>query len=263
MAGDYDLKIFGERNTSTNALSRIVQANSRSCLAPSVVAEIDPVLRRRLETLYRLGRLAPFRGLAYRLREAIIDRSFRKAPDLYAWKHAATRFEDVGVFAGLSVLVTVRHPASWVLSLFKNPYQLPPGRPGFLDGFLDCELTTVGRERLGGRALRPLDLYAEKLRAYLDFFEQLDRAGIPWRVVPFETLVMDQPRGFAAIRDLLTDPTEDFEPLRSSTKSSDKSLATYQAYYGDELWRDELGPTYDRIRKEFPETLAAEFGYTL
>jgi hypothetical protein len=263
MAGDYDVKIFGERNTSTNALDRIIRANSGSVPAPSVAVAIDPSIQWKIKACNLLHRLEPARSLAHRLREDAIDRVFRTAPDRFAWKHTATRFRTVEDFEGLAVLVTVRNPASWVQSLYRNPYHIPGQRPASLDAFLDSSLPTVGRERLEGKLYRPLDLYEEKLRSYLAFFGQLERAGIPWRLVHFETLVTDQPAGFAAIRDLLRAPADHFEPLQSSTKSQRKSLEDYREYYSTERWRDEMGAAYDRVRRDFPEALADEVGYRL
>ena len=263
MAGDYDVKIFGERNTATNALKAIIQANSASVPAPSVAGAIDPSILWKIKATNLLSRLPPAQNLAHRIREAAVDRVFRNAPEPWAWKHAATCFDSVHSFEGMTVLVTVRNPASWVQSLHKNPYHIHPAPPASLEAFLDHRWPTVGRERLAGMSYRPLNLYAEKLRAYLGFFDQLDHAGIPWRIVPFETLIMDQTHSFSMIQDILKAPASEFQELESSTKSRKKSLASYQEYYGKERWRDEIGSLYDRIRRDFPETLAGEFGYRL
>ena len=49
------VKIFGERNTATNALRQLIQMNSQSKLSPGTLGELYPV---RAEVLRRLRRMA-------------------------------------------------------------------------------------------------------------------------------------------------------------------------------------------------------------
>jgi hypothetical protein len=48
------------------------------------------------------------------LSEAYIDFLFRRAPDVHAWKHAATVFDAPDDFAAAHVIFCVRDPASWL-----------------------------------------------------------------------------------------------------------------------------------------------------
>lgn len=259
----HDVKIFGERNTATNALKQIIETNSGSRCAPSVVSEVDPRIKTRNRRYKRLAQVPGLRGLSNRLREADIDRVFQRASALESWKHAATNFGSVEAFAGVSVIVTVRNPASWLQSLCKNPYHVYGTPPAGLEAFIDHRWRPVARERLEARSYDPLELYAAKLTCYRAFFGRLDAAGIPWRLVPFEEIVTDQEASFARIRDLLRTPADRFTPLESSTKSKEKSRDYYQDYYGNERWRAEMGPVYDQVRTRFSGDLAADFGYRL
>lgn len=267
-AGGGDVRIFGERNTATNALAQIVVRNSASRCVPSVAEEIAPRIRWPIMACNQLERLPGATGLAHRLREGAIDRIFRTAPDRHAWKHAATRFGDAGEFRGLSVFLTVRNPASWLLSFYKNPYHVEGGRLGSLAHFARREIAVVERERLGPVRLRPLDLYEAKLRSYLKFRDQLEEEGIPCSILKFEDLVTDQPGVFDAILSYLRDPVPNFTPLQTSAKtrsarSRSKSLEHYRDYYGNERWRAEMGAVYDLVRQQFSASLAEAFGYRL
>jgi hypothetical protein len=145
----YDFKIFGERNTSTNALKQIIESNSFSRCCPSTSKELDPDLARRLGRLQNRSRAAV---------EAEIDRVFARNTDRESWKHCATNFENAGSFADLQIFFLVRHPASWLLSLFRNPYHILGKRPDRLADFLEYPWKTVGRERLGQATFTPLSL---------------------------------------------------------------------------------------------------------
>lgn len=268
MAFDANIKIFGERNTATNALAQIVARNSASRCVPSTAEEIDPRMRLYIMACNQLERFLGATGPAYQLREGAIDRVFRIVPDRYAWKHAATRFDGVGAFRGLSVFLTVRNPASWLLSFHKNPYHVEGGRQGSLADFALREIAVVERERLGPVRLRPLDLYEAKLRSYLEFRDQLEKEGIPCRILKFEDIVTDQPGVFDAIRRYLRDPVPFFTPLQMSAKtrsirSRSKSLEHYRDYYGNERWRAEMGAVYDLVQQQFSAPLAEAFGYRL
>ena len=45
------VKIFGERNTATNALKALIETNSEATALPGVSSEIDPAIVERLRLL--------------------------------------------------------------------------------------------------------------------------------------------------------------------------------------------------------------------
>lgn len=253
------VKIFGERNTGTNALKRIIEQNSAARCLPANAIDLAPAASRRA-----------WKSFTNRTRERRFDAVFAGRSPLESWKHCATDFSDASVFAGVLVLFTVRHPASWVLSFFKRPYHQLGWRPyhqlGWrgrnLEEFIRTPWKTVEREYLDCATLRPLQLYQRKLESYLGLGDRLERLGIPYRFVRFEDLVLHQGEVFAGIAPSLLHPTRNFRELTESTKDKSKTLEDYQRYYGEEKWRHETREFYDLINGDIDWSYFRDFGYT-
>jgi len=196
-----------------------------------------------------------------RFQEKIDDWIFANSSSLHSWKHCATNFDNIEMFSGILVLFTVRHPASWVLSLFRRPYHQLGGRSKDLSTFIERRWKTVERERLGGQTLRPLELYQCKLESYRQFSSKLNVNNIPYHFVRFEDLVLDQKRVFDAVKSYLDNPTNQFVELRESTKEPGKTLEDYRSYYGEERWRDSLGGLEHRINEQIDWSALKEFRY--
>lgn len=264
------VKVFGERNTGTNVLSQLVEANSSSKCLPGTEPEIDPRGWQRAQAPWIIGT---------RMKEWCFDRIFAGQDPLHAWKHCATNFEDVGIFAGVLVLITVRHPASWLISLFRNPYQCLRPVPPTLAEFLDFPWETNRRERLRRRVFTPLELYEAKIDSYRNFTDRLAELGVEHRYVRFEDLVVEQERTFGTIADGLLMPRQDFQPVQSSTKDkglfrkaaqrqalasdthASRDLDYYRRYYGEERWRERLVGLEQEINRRVDWSRLQAFGY--
>jgi hypothetical protein len=74
------IKIFGERNTGTNALQKILEENSLSKCFPSNPEDLVPNYRRRYRK-WRLLRILTFRDRNWfdRKRELEVDRIFSRS----------------------------------------------------------------------------------------------------------------------------------------------------------------------------------------
>jgi hypothetical protein len=247
------IKVFGERNTSTNALERIIRLNSKSLVHPGTVSELDRSSFQRMRIMKREGASAESI-------EAFIDSVFLDRPPIQQWKHAATRFDQVDDFVGTHVIFTVRHPLSWMLSLYKNPYHALMSLPDSLHGFMKCAWKTVERERLGGSPFTPLALYREKLDSYLSLTAAFDRENITYTILKFEDLITNQSGCFDKIRPYLDDPSKTFEALTQSTKTKEKDLEYYIDYYGHERWKDEV-PEPVLSEFDFAGEILTRFGY--
>lgn len=246
------VKIFGERNTGTNALKQLIETNSSSTCLAGREHELSPFL----------ARVATSRFTGKRTEEAIYEFVFRGRPPLHAWKHSATNFEDAADFRGALVLFTVRHPASWLLSLFRNPYHHVGAMPDELADFLQSDWKTVRRERLGTKSFRPLELYGVKLRLNLDFASRLAAVGVPSQFIRHEDLVLRQEAVFRTIAGHLTDAREDMLPLSSTTKRSERSVEEIQAYYAEERWRVPLKGLEEEINGQVDWKQVEQFGYS-
>lgn len=240
MATMFDIKIFGERNTGTHALRELIETNSASRCAPSVAREVDDRVAGRLKRLKMLRWVGASDDKILGKREEVLDAAFENVDALHSWKHCATNFETLSPLENVTVLFLVRHPASWLLSLFKNPYHLLPPPDGTLAEFISQKRRTVARERLGEASLRPLEIYNLKIASYLKLRGELEAGGITSRVIRFEDNIINQPGVFEDIRNTLVDPAEIFSPVVRSTKSSGKTLEEYADYYRREAWRSQL-----------------------
>lgn len=249
------IKIFGERNTATNAVKAMIEANSASRLAPSVVGEVAPEWTGRL-------RIAAKLKLPDRYREAMVDRAFSGRGPLETWKHAVTFFDGVEAFSDCHVVFCVRHPASWALGLFRRPYHIPGPKAASLSEFLDKRWKTRGRERLSRREVSATELYNVKMAGFADLQERLAASGLGYSVVRQEDFAIDQEAVFVRLAPHLTQPAAAFHTLDASTKDKRKSRAYYEDYYGNQRWKDEIDPaSSERLREEIDWGAVENLGY--
>lgn len=246
------VKIFGERNTGTHALADLIESNSASRCLPSVAKDVEPDSARSIAS----------RFIGNRRREARIDAIFARHGPLMSWKHRATNFADASAFAGVLVLFTVRHPASWLLSLWKHPYHALDRLPRDIGAFIDFQWRTVERDALGRATFNPLELYQAKMNAAQAFADRLEAADIGHRFVRFEDLVLRQEAVFRDIAPGLVDPSPRFSAVRKSTKDPRKDLDYYARYYGEEQWRAELAGLENHINEQVDWSALKPFGYS-
>jgi len=223
------VKIFGERNTGTNALSRIIEGNSDARCLPATSGDLNPLFGWIGNTAWLPGK---------RTRELLLDSVFERKGPLCAWKHCATNFANAAPFDGVLVLFTVRHPASWLVSLFNQPYQRLERTPSTLADFLNSKWETAGRERLGRATFRPLELLQVKLDSYFSFAEKLVERGIAHHFPRFEDVVLNQQAIYSSIAPDLENARTNFHELQTSTKDRSKTRDDYRDYYGNERWRE-------------------------
>ena len=227
------IKIFGERSTSTNALKLLIERNSSTKVVPSVAEDIDPYFRIKMALMKRLPK-GEF------LQERYIDSVFRRAPIRYAWKHTATTFESVEGFSDCLILFNIRHPASWLLALHRRPHHALRAVPKSFEDFLATPWKTLQRERLGGEDFTPVEIYNKKIQSYLQFARLLDAKSLGHSFQRFEDFAIDQISVFEQLKQNLMSASESPQIIRSSTKDKSKDVEYYREYYGEEKWRREL-----------------------
>jgi len=245
------VKIFGERNTGTNALKELIERNSKSVCVPGTETELHPLFGRIVNS----GFLRPAAS------ETVRDLIYADRSPPYAWKHCATNFDDVSKFEGMSVLLAVRHPASWLLSLFRHPYHHSGPPVSELATFMKRPWKTARRERLGGKFLLPLELYRAKLDCNLEFVRRLSAAGIENQFVRHEDLILDQLVLFRNMSEHLKEPRRDLQPLDSATKHSGRTVEEIRAYYRNEEWRAPLEELKAEINRAIDWDQVRRFGY--
>ena len=234
------VKIFGERNTGTNALSQFIAQNSESPLFPGTFSQLpnaDP------SVLKQKGRGET---------EHLIDRAFSHQPAPFQWKHCATNFtdEDLAQFNSCTTLVLLRNPISWCLALWKNPYNNLIEMPQSFDEFVNVKWKTVGRERLDSKVMSPPDLINLKMSYYKEFVSGGQKNGLLMKVLRLENLVCSPMSVWMKIKADLSNPEENPALVESITRDPSKNLQYYQAYYSEEKWKSEISEnTYNLLEK--------------
>ena len=245
------VKIFGERNCGTNALKNLIEDNSGSSILPTTEFDIDADAASRAWAIENRREF-----------ERALDAIYADVPVLSSWKHCAANFLDPSAFSGSLVLFCVRHPASWLVSLYRNPYHILTEKPATLAEFIDYQWETGARERLGGRTFRPLELYHEKLASYVGFATRLREGGIASRFVRQEDLLLRPKQIFRSLAPQLSDPRKRVRLRLTSTKRSWMPVVFVRRYYAREAWREELRGLESRVNADVDWGLAGEFGYS-
>lgn len=249
------VKIFGERNTGTNALLQLLKNNSESEFHPGTMAELSCFTARKMTVLQSLG-------LRSEKKEQMIDKVFEGRPLLQRWKHSATNvtLEELQPIGDTAFIFTVRSPLSWLVGLYKRPYHMLVEKPQSLSSFASTNWVPVKRENLALSFYRPLDLLEEKWRSYVNLMELLEIKGIKYKVIKFEDFVVNQNDVFESLKGLVHVPAANFKELRQSTKEKNKDSKYYATYYGNEVWKNEY-PEIDRVRNTVSGELCSVFGY--
>ena len=249
------VKIFGERNTGTNALLQLLKINSESEFHPGTMSELAYYTARKMAVLQSLG-------LKAEKREKMIDKVFEGRPLLQRWKHSATNvtLDELEAIEDARFIFTVRSPLSWLVGLYKRPYHIQTERSHSLTAFAEGNWIPVKRENLTADFYKPLDLLEEKWKSYVNLMQRLECKGIRYKIVKFEDFVVDQYNVFESLKGFVGVPEASFRELRQSTKEKNKDSKYYATYYANEVWRSEY-PEIDRVRNTVSGELCSVFGY--
>lgn len=247
------VKIFGERNTGTHAIKALIERNSDAMVLPSTLAEVAP------DSLARKV-LARARG-AERLRELHTDRVFANQPLPRQWKHTAPCIAEAHRLRDVLVILTSRHPASWLLALHARPYHARTPVPPAFDAFLGMPWRTRRRDRVAA-TLTPIQLWNVKHRAYLALHEALVGLRSPVALVTLERFATDQHGTYADLAPWLDGALPQPSIVRESTKDPGRDHTYYQDHFANQRWAAELGSeARARIDREVDWEVAARFGY--
>jgi hypothetical protein len=246
--GRVKIKLYGERNTGTRYLERLLGLN------------LDAELLRGSVPL-RLQRLF---GNNEAVRDLFFWLTYHRN---LGWKHSmapdprtATRVWSRGEQALVFVTLT-KNPYSWLLSLYRRPYHSRV-KPGTFAEFLVSPWPTVRRERAAVEFRNPIDIWNRKNGSYLRL--QNGRNTVNLR---YEDLLAD-PRSVVSqlcSRFSIKSRSPEFRNVFESTKDRhSKDNDYYRAYYLGEKWRLELTQEHLRIVNEYLDReLMCAFGYGL
>ncbi|MCP4550824.1 MAG: hypothetical protein GY834_02020 [Bacteroidetes bacterium] len=243
------IKIYGERNTNTNYLSKLVELNLH---AKEVSGTVPPIIM-------KMQKLLPGNEL---VRDIYFHFTFEKN---LGWKHALVKPQKELnkcklVDFNLFFLTITKNPYSWLLSLYRNPYhQYFSDKPSF-EVFLKRQWKTIGRDNTQGNLSSPIELWNIKNRSYL----QLDTNN----VINITTESMFQDAGNIiheiSKRFSIEKKSDEFINYERSTKNKSKDSVYYRDYYLSEKWRENLSrDAITIINESIDKDLMVHFGYSV
>ena len=237
-------KVLGERNCGTNFLEQLCKQNLS------------------LEIL---------RGNPHR---RVPLKRFEVSHDLYfswtqkwnlGWKHAMAPPKELVLehpkYEHLGICVMIKNPYSFLLSLFRRPYQYIGKAPESFHDFLMAPWKTNKRERWPkGFFESPIDLWNQKSRSYIDFCKGLPEHSM---LIKYEQLVKNPEEVVDSLAQLLGQELKDFQNISESTKGEKgKDFGSYKEYYLEEKWREKLdGESISFINSQLDKELTTELGY--
>ncbi|MEC8650588.1 MAG: hypothetical protein VXX82_06625 [Verrucomicrobiota bacterium] len=241
------IKVYGERNTNTNYVSKLLELNLNVNEVPGTV----PISIRRI--FDRVHYSEWIRDFYFRL-------SF--ATNL-GWKHSLVKpWSEIEQYritkSNLFFLTITKNPYSWLLSLYRNPYhQYYSKKPSF-ETFVGSPWKTVRRDNIRKVLSSPVELWNMKNKSYL----QLDsRRALN---ITTESIFEDPQKCIKKIskKFSIEAKSEHFIEYARSTKEVTKDSNYYRDFYLSERWRHDLSDeAIEAINKSVDQDLMAHFGY--
>ncbi len=250
---DRKVKVFGERNTGTRAVVRMLRAHKGvSPGAPGYKKNDLDAFQNRIDE--------KLEGFHHELfNDALDDIRRNRLGGHSAWKHAAPIIDESYAAKKASVLFLVRDPYSWIAALFRNPYHARAPMPETLEAFVQQPWLTVQRDNIAPILMSPIDLWNEKLRAYQAF---ASAAPVPSTVLHFEAFVLDPVPALSTALARLNIATKGLAEVAEPTKKLGFGREKRLTYYKTKAWEKEIDPETARLINAYVDwDVAANFGY--
>ena len=254
MTSTYFIKLYGERNTGTNYVSKLLEINLEAALlpgvAPSAVRRIQRTLPGRDWVRDIYFRCTRQRNLGWK--HGLVD-----AAEAELRRVRTTRRDH-----SLILLTLTRNPYAWLLSLHRRPYHSRQRGKLDFESFLVTPWPTLGRDNMQGTALAsPVELWNAKNRAYLELFSRCE-GGV--RNLAIERILEDPRKVIESIAADYGIPrsTSFFTNYERSTKERNRNFASYRDYYLNERWKESLSASaIATITSAIDKNLMDRFGY--
>lgn len=242
------LKVYAERNTGTNYLEQLIQANLVVRILPGVV----PVAIHLMQTAIP--------GNEW-LKNLYFSISSRKN---LGWKHSKPSLQLIKEFIPenppLCLVSITKNPYSWLLSLYKNPYHQQGPICNSFEDFLVKPWKTVRRENCPIILGNPIELWNTKNRSYLHI---KDYSGIN---LTYESIVSHPESTINRLSELysLQRRSDGFQNILQCAKGGEGSFDSYQEYYNNNQWKKQLSPrAITLINQSIDEELMQLYGYKM
>lgn len=244
-----NIKIYGERNTGTNYLSRLLELNFECNLfRGSVPIMLDRFIRR-----------LPFS-------ESLRDKYFNLAKSNLGWKHREIDSKLLcdlkSTSLNVNYITITKNPYSWLLSLYNRPYNYSnkSHNLSFIE-FLQTEFKTFKRESVSNSYLNPIDMWNIKNRSYI----ALNNTH-KVQMITYESLILDPIMKLRELQLAFNLVTKESYPLNflNSTKDNNKTYEFYLEYYSKEMWKEKLTTnSINLINQKLDYSVLEYFNYSL
>ena len=242
------LKIYGERNTGTNYLSKLIDLNLQVKQLPGVVPQ----------WLLKAQNKFPRKEL---VRDLYFSMTFHKN---LGWKHSQVKpAGDICKYPicsrNLSFITLTKNPYSWLHSLYRKPYHQYLSNKQDFENFLTAPWGSVGRENVAGVIPSPVELWNIKNASYIQLVNKL-----PVLALRFEDLLEDPQQVMESICEAFSFQWKvyKFRNYDQSTKESSKDSDFYRDYYLNEQWKAEFSPKLTTIiNKRIDDDVMSYFNY--
>jgi len=253
------LKIYGERNSGTNFLTRLIRNNFRCELIPGTLAEARPGYREIIEQ--ELEARISDAGKRLLARQIRLDNFFRgNLWGTLGWKHCVPPTELICSHPDRDriLFVTInKNPYAWLLSLFRRPYENTAlDRIKDLSSFINEPWLTGNRENSPAYLESPVELWNLKTEGY----QRLANVAVTVNV-RYEDLLDSPMKILQIFENHLERRSNKFELTEESTKSDDvghKDFDYYRDYYLNEHWRKDLENEHIMAINRFLEPVLVE-----
>ncbi|MEM9798645.1 MAG: hypothetical protein AAF919_19315 [Pseudomonadota bacterium] len=251
------VKLYGERNTGTNYLARLIKRNFGVNQLRGV-ADHNPAARLLTRIAHR-----PARGLSVWIQNTSADHYFtRHLDETLGWKHCRVPVDRVVAAApeGLSFVCLVKNPYSWLASLHRNPYSNTRPAEDF-STFIETPYPVVGRELMGPDPVPPIAIWNAKVRSYLDLQAAHPRVA----VLRYEDFLTDETGCLSELARICELPVPDeWMGYKRATKQGSKSQSEIRDYYLGKEWLSRYDAAQlDLVNANLDADLARHFGYDL
>jgi hypothetical protein len=231
------LKIYGERNTGTNYLQKLIKLNLDVNLLPG----IPPY--RIISTFNWISNKVSLFKRILPSEELVADIYFAFSfPLNLGWKHSLVKsVEQLRKYPicseNLTFITLTKNPYSWLLSFYRRPYHQYWILGLDFEAFLTSPLQTMRCENSPSTFKNPVELWNLKNASYI----QLGK-GFSTINLTYEALLSNPKATIEFIKQELRCQlrTQQFIDIEQSVKGDRKTSQDYKNYYLDRKWKKEL-----------------------
>lgn len=230
------IKVFGERNTGTHFLIKLLRNNTDAELLVHPDGASDET-RTNLKNMLACHPGITDKNPALRaiILERLIDSDRTKdIPDYYGWKHAAVSADQLKQnpkFEQTLFICLIRNPWRFVSALHRRPYNLFPKPCASLTQFIQKPILTNVRDNLTESYLSsPVELWNKKTESYLQL-KKTCPANVA--IVYYEDVICDVSRFlnnlqfFCKIKSPLKIPNQS---TKRNIKTQERDKKTFSDY---------------------------------